>query len=95
MYLKAAEEIDATKGKAFNIGGGIENSSSLLELFTFLENELDIKMSYKQLPPRESDQRVFVADIRKAEELIDWKPIVGKEEGIRKMIEWVKDCDGK
>jgi len=95
LYLKAAEEIDATKGKAFNIGGGIENSSSLLELFTFLENELDIKMSYKQLPPRESDQRVFVADIRKAEELIDWKPIVGKEEGIRKMIEWVKDCDGK
>lgn len=88
LYLKAAETINSIKGQAFNIGGGIENSSSLLELFNFLEQELDIKMTYKQLPPRESDQRVFVADITKAEKLIDWKLMVSKNAGIRNMIEW-------
>lgn len=67
----------------------MQNSSSLLELFSFLESELDIKMKYTQLPPRESDQRVFVADISKAKELIGWEPKVSKEEGIRKMIQWV------
>tara|TARA_R110001632_G_scaffold60284_2_gene146326 strand:+ start:96240 stop:97265 length:1026 start_codon:yes stop_codon:yes gene_type:complete len=94
LYIKAAEEITTISGNAFNIGGGINNSSSLLELFTFLENELDIRMTYKQLSPRESDQRVFVADIRKAEELIGWRPLISKAEGIRNMIEWVKNCNG-
>jgi CDP-paratose 2-epimerase len=89
LYLKASQKIDTIKGQAFNIGGGMQNSSSLLELFSFLETELDIKMIYTQLPPRESDQRVFVADITKAKELIGWEPKVSKEEGIRKMIEWV------
>lgn len=89
LYLQAAENIKNIKGQAFNIGGGIENSSSLLELFQSLEQELDIEMTYEQLPPRESDQRVFVADITKAQKLINWTPKVSKAEGIRRMIEWV------
>jgi len=89
LYLKAADKIEEIKGQAFNIGGGIDNSSSLLELFDFLEQELDIKMDYTQLPPRESDQKVFVADIAKAQNLIGWAPQVKKKQGIKKMIEWV------
>lgn len=91
LYIKAAERIEAIKGQAFNIGGGIVSSSSLLELFQFLEQELEIQMTYQQLPPRESDQRVFVADITKAQKLINWTPKVSKAEGIRKMIEWVTE----
>lgn len=89
LYLKAAENIESIKGQAFNIGGGIENSSSLLELFHFLEVELDIQMIYEQLPPRESDQRVFVADVTKVKEMMNWQPQVSKFTGIRKMIDWV------
>ncbi len=89
LYLKASTKIDSIKGQAFNVGGGMSNSSSLLELFSFLESELNIKMNYTQLPVRESDQRVFVSDLTKAKELIGWEPKVSKEEGIRKMIEWV------
>lgn len=90
LYLMAAGKIESIKGQAFNIGGGIDNSSSLIELFTFLETELNISMQYEQLPPRESDQRVFVADIEKAKKLIDWEPVVTKKTGIRKMINWVE-----
>ena len=89
LYLKASTKIDTIKGQAFNVGGGIDNSSSLLELFSFLEKELDVKMDYIELPVRESDQKIFVADLTKAKELIGWEPKVSKEEGIRKMIEWV------
>jgi CDP-paratose 2-epimerase len=91
LYLKASTKIESIKGQAFNVGGGMSNSSSLLELFSFLEKELDIKMEYTQLPVRESDQRVFVADLTKVKELIGWEPKVSKEEGIRKMIEWVSN----
>ncbi|WP_373032894.1 NAD-dependent epimerase/dehydratase family protein [Sulfurovum sp.] len=90
LYLMASQKIDAIQGQAFNVGGGIENSSSLLELFAFLEKELDIEMSYTQLPVRESDQKIFVADLSKAKELIGWEPKISKDEGIRKMIEWIK-----
>lgn len=89
LYLMASKKIDAIKGQAFNIGGGMQNSYSLLELFYFLEKELDIQMKYKQLPPRESDQNIFVADISKAKKLIGWEPKISKEEGVKKMIEWI------
>jgi CDP-paratose 2-epimerase len=89
LYLKTAEKIENIKGQVFNIGGGERNSSSLLELFSFLESELDIKTTYTQLPPRESDQRVFIADISKAKDIIGWEPKISKEDGIRKMIEWM------
>jgi CDP-paratose 2-epimerase len=91
LYLMASKKIETIKGQAFNVGGGMDNSSSLLELFGFLEKELDIKMEYTELPVRESDQRVFVSDLSKAKELIGWEPKVSKEEGIRKMIEWVNN----
>ncbi|BBG65030.1 dTDP-glucose 4,6-dehydratase [Hydrogenimonas sp.] len=90
LYLKASRKIESIKGEAFNIGGGVENSSSLLELFSFLESELDIKIEYIKLPPRESDQKVFVADISKAKNMIGWEPAVSKADGIRDMILWVE-----
>ena len=94
LYISAPKHIDKAKGQVFNIGGGFENSLSLLELFSFLEKELNIKLNYTQLPPRESDQKIFVADIKKANEIFEWKPMVSKEEGIRKMLTWV-DREGK
>ena len=91
LYLKAAEKIELVKGQAFNIGGGIRNSSSLLELFDLLEGELDIKMTYQQLPPRKSDQRVFVADISLVKKTLNWQPVVRKEQGIKNMLEWLSE----
>lgn len=91
LYLQAAENVETIKGQAFNIGGGIENASSLLELFNFLEQELDIEMNYHELSPRESDQRFFVADITKVQKMINWTPKVSKAKGIRKMIEWISE----
>ena len=89
LYFMAVERIDKIKGQAFNIGGGINNSFSILELFIYLEENLNIKLNYKQLPPRTSDQKFFVANLKKAEKLIEWKPQISKEVGINKIIEWI------
>jgi CDP-paratose 2-epimerase len=85
-----AKDCKEAYGQVFNIGGGIDNSLSLLELFAMLEKMLDVKMVYKQLPWRESDQKVFVADIKKATEIIGWTPKVNSNQGIEKMVDWLR-----
>lgn len=89
LYFKSVENIDKVKGKAFNIGGGIENSLSLLELFSNLEKILGIKMNYKQLPPRESDQLVFIANNTLISSLINWKPEITTNKGLINMLNWL------
>lgn len=90
LYLLAVDKIEEIKGNAFNIGGGMQNSLSLLELFEILEDKLQVKLKYSQLPWRYSDQKIFVADIRKIHGLCGWSPKINKLEGINKIIEWLK-----
>lgn len=90
LYYTALDHKDKVCGQAYNIGGTIEQSLSLLELFAMLNDMLGITMEYTQLPPRQSDQKVFVADIAKIQSKIDWRPKVSAVEGVTKMVEWVK-----
>lgn len=90
LYFGALDHIDSICGQAYNIGGTMKQSLSLLELFAMLEGLLGIKMEYVQLPPRQSDQKVFVADISKIKNKIGWEPRVTAQEGVSRMIEWVK-----
>ena len=83
----ASENIDKIKGDVFNIGGVIDNSLSLLELFSFLEEELDIKMNYKKVNWRESDQKIFIANNHKVIKKIKWFHKISKEKGVKKVME--------
>lgn len=90
LYFTALANIDKIQGQAFNIGGTMAQSLSLLELFDMLNKILGIKMEYTELPPRQSDQKVFVADIAKIKNAIGWEPKISAYEGVSKMVEWVK-----
>ena len=89
LYLTCAAHAEEIAGKAFNIGGGMENSLSLLELFDLLGEKMGIELTFTKLLPRGSDQKVFIANISKISKETDWKPKVDKHTGISKMIEWI------
>lgn len=89
LYFAALDRIDVSHGQAFNIGGGMENSLSLLELFVMLEDIAGTKLNFIKLAPRESDQRVFVSDLAKAKKILGWEPAVSARDGVRRMVEWV------
>lgn len=93
LYTAAVKHIDTIKGNAFNIGGGVENSLSLLELFDLLASETGVPLKYCQIAPRESDQRVFIADLAKIHAMTGWKPAVDKRTGIRKMLQWIESME--
>ena len=90
LYFSLTENLDQTKGEVFNVGGGMENSLSLLELFAFLEEQCGIALRYTRLGARASDQRVFVADIKKLRDRIGWSPQVSYKEGIVRMLDWAE-----
>lgn len=90
LYYQAALNIEKLSGQAFNVGGGFENSMSLLELFKCIEQHLDVELSYIKKAPRLSDQRVFIADNSKISQSINWHPVMSKESGIKKMLAWVE-----
>lgn len=90
LYFTALQNTDKVCGNAYNIGGSMAQSLSLLELFDMLNQMLGIKMEYTQLPVRASDQKVFVADIKKISEHIGWFPKTDTKTGIENMINWVR-----
>ena len=89
LYFSTLQHADRAAGQAFNIGGGIANSLSLLELFDLLESEINQPLLYTKLPPRESDQRVFVANLEKINQATGWSPKVSAKEGVSLMLQWV------
>lgn len=93
LYYSALDHVDQLCGQAYNIGGTMEQSLSLLELFEMLNDILDIKLEYIQLPPRQSDQKVFVADIKKISNRLGWRPQISAFEGVAAMVDWVKEMN--
>lgn len=90
LYFLAAENIHSIRGQAFNVGGGMANSLSLLELFQLIGELEGMKICHESGPPRESDQKVFVADCSKAEKLLGWRPKVNAKTGISRMLDWCR-----
>ena len=90
LYVLAYERREMVEGEVFNIGGGISNSLSLIELFRFLEQELEVKLQYQRLERRKSDQDFFVANIDKVKRVLGWNPDVSKYEGVRSMLGWIE-----
>lgn len=93
LYYMALNNVDKVCGEAYNIGGTMEQSLSLLELFDMLNNILDIDMRYEKLPFRQSDQKIFVADITKINRKLGWTPKVTAREGVENMVRWVKEIN--
>ena len=94
LYQLAYKNKDRLHGEVFNIGGGVKNSLSLIELFNHLAKSLELEeLRYNKLPRRSSDQDSFIACIDKAQEKLGWYPQWNYEDGIDKMIEWTVEID--
>ena len=60
-----------------------------MELLAFLEKKLDKKIPVSHAEPRAGDQPIFVADIRKAERELGWRPQIDPLPGIEMLIDWI------
>lgn len=87
LYLNEFENIDLIAGEVFNVGGGINNTMSLIECMGYIEgySGIPFKKSFKEW--RQADQKVYTSDISKVSSKLGWRPLVSPQEGIRRMID--------
>ena len=76
----------------FNTGGGPSFTMSLLELLTMLEGRLGRKIPVAYDEWRSSDQKVYISDISRLQQMLGWTPKVTPEQGVEQLLRWVKDC---
>lgn len=89
-YELVIERIDEVSGDVFNLGGGPENTLSIwVEFGPLLESLAGRPIPISQSAWRPGDQRVFVADIRKAANKLGWQPFTSPTAGISDLYEWV------
>lgn len=88
-FEMAANHITSTSGQAYNIGGGPENTISLLELINYLESKTKRKIKYSFQNWRPGDQRVYVSNISKAKKDFGWSPTIPVKDGIDRLFDWV------
>ncbi|MCM8792381.1 MAG: GDP-mannose 4,6-dehydratase [Candidatus Omnitrophica bacterium] len=75
----------------FNIGGGPNNTFSLLEFLEELKRQTGKKTRVRFSNWRPSDQKVYISDISKIKKELNWQPKISPKEGMTRLIKWVKE----
>lgn len=91
-YVAVVNNIDRTQGNVYNIGGGKDNTISVWAEFKYeLEKLANKPVNVMYGAERVGDQKIYVSDIRKAEQDFGWKPKVDLRQGMEKIYTWVKE----
>jgi len=94
-FLITEQRLPEIAGEAFNIGGGPENTLSLLELIDRIAALNGRRPTIEFGDWRVGDQRWYVSDIRKFNRLTGWSPQVGIAEGASRLHRWLMARQGE
>jgi len=90
--LRAIEKVRAqarkTAGEVYNVGGGLGNSVSLLELMREVEVLTGRRVLYSHKPVRPGDQPVYVTDYSKLKQHVGWQPSANVQQILVNIHEW-------
>ena len=87
-FLLAQEHMPRLAGAAFNIGGGPENTVSLVELLDLLATLAGCTPTLHMEDWRPGDQRYYVSDPSRFRQATGWRPRVGVQEGVERLLRW-------
>lgn len=85
-------QIEKFEGKIFNVGGGLENSASLLEMTSICEKISGNKITIgSESQTRPADLRIYITDNSLIEKEIGWKPKRSVESVFQDIYNWIRD----
>lgn len=74
-------------GNAFNVGGGENNAISILELISYVSDQLGVNPAITFGALRPSDQKIFVSNNKSIERATGWEVRIDKMQGINESLE--------
>lgn len=85
----AQTQIEGLAGEAFNIGGGVNNPVSLLEILQLIKQVHGQPLTVNFSDWRPGDQRYYVSDTTKFYAATNWRPQLTVNEGLRRLYQWL------
>ena len=89
-WIAVLRDIDVVRGCFFNLGGGLENSISLLELIQLIARFTGNNVRYSFADWRPGDQPWYVTDNSALSSTVGWQPKIGLETGLTLLREWLQ-----
>jgi CDP-paratose 2-epimerase len=90
-FEKVRAQVDKTAGQIYNVGGGIKNSVSLVEVIEIIEQITGKKLRYSLQRPRPGDQLFYVTDFEKLTNHTGWEPKISVSQNIQMIWKWWKE----
>lgn len=90
-FLAAQANMHTIAGRAFNIGGGLDKTVSLIELVELIETleRRPVRLSFG--PWRTGDQRYYVSDHQAFTRATGWAPRVKVAQGVARLRHWLAE----
>lgn len=88
-YRAVLANIEAVKGRAFNLGGGPANAVSIRQVLEEIELLTGEPLLTGPGEWRRGDQLYFVADTTTLQSAVGWRAHVNWREGIRRLRDWL------
>src|SRR5205823_10630000 len=93
-YLTVIDQADRISGMTFNVGGGAQNTLSILELFEWLEAASGRPVKFHLGTRRRGDQSIYVTDFGRIRAALGWEPRVDVRTGLDRLYAWVEQSIG-
>ncbi len=90
-YELAIANIDKVRGRVYNIGGGATNVLSVLGLVDLIQELYTKPLAVEFADWRPGDQKIFCADVSKAQRDFGWQPTTTIPDGVQRLYQWVKE----
>ncbi len=87
-YRSAIDNITQSRGRVYNIGGGLLNAYSIKNVLQLLEKELAQKIDIHFKVERIGDQLSFISGNRIVKEELGWQPTTPFDQGLKQLLSW-------
>jgi CDP-paratose 2-epimerase len=89
-WLAVLDNIETTRGRVFNLGGGPSNAISLLELIALISQATSAKVKFDFADWRPGDQPWYVTDVSALTAATGWQPKTPFTTGLQALQSWLR-----
>lgn len=91
LIIWQIDNIDKISGQIYNIGGGLNNTISLLELTSICQEITDNEIIVEKQPiTKKTDIPIYITDISKIKTASKWEPVITIKQTLKDTYEWIK-----